>query len=112
VSYANPRAPTHSRRWDGLVLPTYRCGNGSPEAVDGETARSVLEGDGGSFRCSSGSGDTSGDGGIDGGPSFKRRLDLGGLDSVGRQRKLGRLWWLGLGQSPHREGVIYRGQMI
>jgi hypothetical protein len=44
-----------------------------------------------------------------GGGSFKRRLDLGGLDSAGRQRKLGRL---GLGQNPHREGVIYREKMI
>jgi hypothetical protein len=55
-----------------------------PVVVDGETARSVLEDDGGSFRCSSGLGDGSGDGGIDGGPSFMRRLDSGGLDSVGR----------------------------
>jgi hypothetical protein len=92
------------------VFPTYHCGNRSRVAVDGETPRSVLEDDGGSFRCSSGSGDSSGDGGVDGGGgSFKRRLDLGGLDSAGRQRKLGRL---GLGQNPHREGVIYREKMI
>jgi hypothetical protein len=49
------------------VFPTYHCGNRSRVAVDGETPRSVLEDDGGSFRCSSGSGDSSGDGGVDGG---------------------------------------------
>jgi hypothetical protein len=77
----------------------------SQGAVDGETTRSVLEDDGGSFWCSSGSGD----GGVDGGPSFKRRLDSGGFDSAGRQRKLGRLWWLGLGRNLHWEHAIYRG---
>jgi hypothetical protein len=74
------RAPTRSRRWEGSVLPTYRCGNGSREAIDGETAWSVLEDDGGGFRCSSGSAD----GGVDGGASFKQRLDSGGLDLAGR----------------------------
>jgi hypothetical protein len=49
-------------------LPTYCCGNGSREAVDGETVWSVLEDDGGSFWCSSGSSDGSGDGCIDRGP--------------------------------------------
>jgi hypothetical protein len=88
-------------------LPTYRCGNGSREAVDAETARPVLEDNGGSVQCSSGSSDGSDDGGIDGGLSFKRWLDSRGLDSAGRQRKLGRL---GLGQNPHREAVIYRGE--
>jgi hypothetical protein len=42
-------------------LPTYRGGNGSREAVDGEAARLVLEDDGGSFPCSSGSGDSGDD---------------------------------------------------
>jgi hypothetical protein len=65
-------------------LPTYRCGNGSREAVDGETARSVLEDDGGSFWCSSSSGDGFGNGGVDGVPSFKRRLDSRGLDLAGQ----------------------------
>jgi hypothetical protein len=88
---------TRSRRREGSVLPTYRCGNGSREAINRETTQSVHEDDGGNFRCSFGSGD----GGIDGGPSFKRRLDSGGLDSVGRQRKLGWLWRLGLGRNLH-----------
>jgi hypothetical protein len=84
--------------------------NGSWEAVDGETTRSVLEDDGGSLWCSSGSGNGFGDGGVDGGPSFKRQLDSGGLDSAGRRHKLGRLWRLGLGQNSHWEHAIYRGK--
>jgi hypothetical protein len=91
-------------------LPTYCCGNGLWEAVNAETARSVLEDDGGSFRCSFSSGDGSGDGAVDRGPSFKRRLDSGGLDSAGRQRMLGLLWRLGLGRNSHWEHAIYRGK--
>jgi hypothetical protein len=56
-------------------LPTYSCGNRSQEAVDGETTRSVLEDDGGSFWCSSGSGD----GGVDGGPPPSDGLTRGVL---------------------------------
>jgi hypothetical protein len=37
-------------------LVTYGGGNGSQEAVDGETAQSVLEDGGGSLWCSSSSG--------------------------------------------------------
>jgi hypothetical protein len=70
----------------------------------------VLEDDGGGFRCSSGSGDSSGDSGDDGWPSFKRWLDSGGLDSAGQQRELRRLWWLGLGQNSHGDNAIYRGK--
>jgi hypothetical protein len=57
ASYANPSAPTCSGRREGSVLLTYRYGNGSWDAVDGEAAWSVLEDDGGGFRCSSSSGD-------------------------------------------------------
>jgi hypothetical protein len=78
-----------------------------------EVARSVLEDDGGSFWCSSGSGDDSGDGGDDGGGgSFQRRLDLGGLDSMGRQHKLGRLWWLGFGWQQCRVKLLFIGGRI
>jgi hypothetical protein len=55
--------------------------------VDEQAAQLVLEDGGGDLRCSS---DFSG-GGDDELPSFKQHLDSGGLDSVDRWRKLGRL---------------------
>jgi hypothetical protein len=91
-------------------LPTYRGGNRSREAVDGEVARSVLEDDGGSFQCSSGSGNGFGNGGDDEGPSFQRRLYSGGLDSAGRQRKLGWLWRLWFGWQRCRVKLHFIGE--
>jgi hypothetical protein len=57
-------------------LTTYRGGDGPQTAVDGKAARPVLEDDGGSFRCSSDFSDGSDDGGVDGGPFFKRQIDF------------------------------------
>jgi hypothetical protein len=75
-------------------LPTYRCGNGSREAVDGETAWSVLEDDGGSFWCSSGS--SSSIGGIDGGApsrgSLTREVLIRRGDSAGSGGYDGQGW--------------------
>jgi hypothetical protein len=75
-------------------LPTYRSGNGSREAVNGEVARLVLEDGEGSFRCKSGSDDGS-ESRSDVGRSFpKQHLDTGCLGLAGRQCELG---WLGFG---------------
>jgi hypothetical protein len=58
-------------------LTTYRGGDGPRTAGDGKAARPVLEDDGGSFQCSSGSGDGPDDGGVGwGGGSFKRQIDF------------------------------------
>jgi hypothetical protein len=55
-------------------LTTY-CGRDGPRtAGDGKAAQPVLEDDGGSFRCSSGSGDGPDDGGVEGGPPSSGRL--------------------------------------
>jgi hypothetical protein len=57
-------------------LTTYRDGDGPRTAGDRKAARPVLEDDGGSFRCSSGSDDGPDNGGVEGGPSFKRQIDF------------------------------------
>jgi hypothetical protein len=67
ASFYNLRATTQSRRWEVSVLTTYHSGNGPQTTGDGKVARPVLEDDGGSFRCSFGSGDGPNDGGIEGG---------------------------------------------
>jgi hypothetical protein len=76
TSFYNPKATTQSRQWEVSILTTYRGGDGPRIAGDGKAARPVLEDDGGSFLCSSGSGDGLNDGGVEGGPSFKRQIDL------------------------------------
>jgi hypothetical protein len=68
----------------GSILPTYRCGNRSREAIDGEAARSVREDGGGSLWCKSGSCDGSDSDSDDGRSSSRQQLDIGCLDSVGR----------------------------
>jgi hypothetical protein len=57
-------------------LTTYHGGDAPQTAGDGKAARPVLEDDGGSFWCSSGSGDGPDDGGVEGGASFKRQIDF------------------------------------
>jgi hypothetical protein len=74
ASFSNPKATTQSRRWEVSVLTTYCGGDGPRTAGDGKAARPVLEDDGGSFRCSSGSGDGPDDGGVEGGPPSSGRL--------------------------------------
>jgi hypothetical protein len=64
-------------------LLTYCYENGSRDADDGKAARSVLKDGGGSLWCSSGSDGDSSSGGVVGWPSSKKKLDSGGLDSVG-----------------------------
>jgi hypothetical protein len=61
------KATKQSRRWEVSVLTTYYGGDGPRTAGDGKAARPVLEDDGGSFWCSSGSGDGPDDGGVEGG---------------------------------------------
>jgi hypothetical protein len=55
-------------------LTTYRGGDGPRTAGNGKAAQLVLEDDGGTFRCSSGSGDDPDDGGVEGGPPSIGRL--------------------------------------
>jgi hypothetical protein len=55
-------------------LTTYHGGDGPRTAGDGKVARPVPEDDGGSFRCSSSSGDDPDEGGVEGGAPSGGRL--------------------------------------
>jgi hypothetical protein len=46
------------------------------------------------------------------GGSFQWRLNSGGLDSTGQQRKLGQLWQLGFGWQRHWVKVLFIGGRV
>jgi hypothetical protein len=100
-----------SRRQMGSILPTYRCGNGSREMVNGEATRSIREDGGGGLWCRSSSDDGFGGNSDNGMSSSRQQLDAGCLNSVGWPRELGRLWRLGFrGRKMPRNTPIYRGK--
>jgi hypothetical protein len=70
-------------------LTTYRGGDGPRTAGDGKAARPILEDDGGSFQCSSCSGDGPDDGGVEGGAPPSGRLTYEALIRRGDSASLG-----------------------
>jgi hypothetical protein len=73
----------------GLVLQTYRGGNGPQEASDGEVARATFNGGRDDIQWRFGTKDLSDGGGVGGGSSSKCQISTGGSSVAARRRRHG-----------------------